>query len=122
MQNLRKTQTQTTTGFTPLQEKKMFGKKTEKEPSGEFFTVYDSKAKTYAEPFPCPNAAVLMRDFTTAFRNPEAATKNRYYQNAEDFSIFRCGSFDLQTGLITSSNLEHVANMHDLKAMVEPGH
>lgn len=96
----------------------MFGKNKTEEPDGEFFTVYDSKSKSYSEPFPAPNAAVLMRDFLTAFRNREAAEKNRYYQNAEDYSIFRAGSFDLKTGLIQASNLEHVANMHDLRAMV----
>lgn len=99
----------------------MFGKK-DGESSGEFFTVFDSKTGSYREPFPAPNSAVLMRDFQNAFRRPDAAEKNVYYQNAEDFSIFRCGSFDLKTGLIKSCNLEHVANCHDIKAMITGGH
>ena len=98
----------------------MFGKKV----SGaelEFFTVFDSKAKTYAEPFTALNSEVVTRDFVNAFRHPEAKEKNRYYQNAEDFSIFRVGKFDLQSGKIEGQNLEHIVNMHDLRAMVQPG-
>lgn len=98
----------------------MFGNNKTQDPDGEFFTVYDSKSKSYSEPFPAPNSAVLMRDFVTAFKNPEAPQKNRYYQNAEDYSIFKAGSFNLKTGLINATNLEHVANMHDLRSMAQP--
>lgn len=98
----------------------MFGNNKEQEPDGHFYTIFDSKAKAYSEPFPAPNNSVLMRDFVTAFKSPEAPTKNRYYQNAEDYSIFKCGNFNLRTGFVVGQSLEHVANMHDLKAMVEP--
>lgn len=104
----------------------MFGKNKTQDPDGEFFTVFDTKSQSYTEPFPAPNSAVLMRDFTTAFRHPDAPQKNRYFQNAEDFQIFKCGKFSLKTGLIESQQLEHVANCHDLKAMAlgdaRPGH
>lgn len=107
----------------------MFGKNKEDEASGHFYTVFDSKTKSYGEPFPAPNNAVLVRDFENAFRRPEAAEKNRYYLNAEDFSIFRCGSFNLKTGELQGCSLEHVANCHDIRAMVDarkgpagPGH
>lgn len=98
----------------------MFGKKNEVEPSGEFFTVFDSKAKNYREPFPAPNSEVVIRDFVTAFRKPDAAEKNQYYQNAEDFSLFKCASFSLKTGEVTGCPLEHVANLHDLRALAAP--
>lgn len=87
----------------------------------EFFTVFDSKAKTYAEPFPAMNSEVVIRDFSTAFRDPEAPKKNRYYMNAEDFSIFKIGTFSLTSGELNGHNLEHVVNMHDLRAMTQPG-
>ncbi len=99
----------------------MFGKNKTGGAELEFFTVFDSKAKTYAEPFPAMNSEVVIRDFTTAFRDPEAHKKNRYYMNAEDFSIYKCGNFSLTSGLITGQNLEHIVNMHDLRAMVQPG-
>lgn len=97
----------------------MFGRNKEEQPSGEFYMVYDSKAQVYSEPFPAPNNAVLLRDFQSAFSRHDAAEKNRYYLNAEDFSIFRCGSFNLKTGQIISCNPEHVANCHDIRAMVQ---
>lgn len=48
-----------------------------------------------------------------------AQSKNKYLLNAEDYSIFRIGSYSKTTGIIQSQNLEHVANMHDLRAMAD---
>lgn len=99
----------------------MFGKsKEDYQPDLEFFTVYDSKAKNYSEPFPAMNKDVVLRDFVNAFRSPEAAQKNRYYMNAEDFSIFKVGTFTLKTGSLIGQNHEHIANMHDLRAIAQP--
>lgn len=89
-------------------------------PDLEFFTVYDSKSKTYGEPFPAMNRDVVLRDFMNAFKNPEAPQNNRYYINAEDFSIFKVGSFEKRTGKLEGYNLEHVVNLHDLRAMAKP--
>lgn len=97
----------------------MFGKN-KQQIDLEFFTVFDSKAKNYSEPFPAQNKDVVLRDFVNAFKNPEAATKNRYYMNAEDFSIYKTASFNFSTGLIQSQNLEHIANLHDLRAIAQP--
>jgi len=86
----------------------------------EFFTVFDSKSKSYTEPFPARNSDCVLRDFANAFRDPEAPRKNRYYQNAEDFAIFKIGNFDLKTGRMVSHNVEHVVNLHDVRTMVQP--
>jgi len=86
----------------------------------EFFTVFDSKARAYSEPFPASNRDVVLRDFATAFKRSDAAEKNRYYQHAEDFSIFKCGWFDLRSGKLVGEQLEHVANLHDIRALVAP--
>lgn len=99
----------------------MFGKKNESQPDMEFFTVYDSKGKCYREPFPAPNKDVVLRDFVNAFKKPNASQENVYYLNAEDYSIFRCGTFDKNTGCMVGINLEHVANLHDLRAIAGPG-
>lgn len=95
-------------------------KKKETSPDLEFFTVFDSKSKSYAEPFPAPNSEVLLRDFANAFRKPDAWQNNKYLINAEDFAIFRIGSFNRQTGELETQRAEHVANLHDLRAMVTP--
>lgn len=97
----------------------MFGKN-KKAATLEFFVIFDSKAQSYENPIPEVNANVLKRELLAIFQNPENQQKNKYYRNAEDFSVFRCGSFDCTTGLITSCNLEHVVNLHDLKALVQP--
>lgn len=97
----------------------MFGKK-DNDTDLEFYTVYDSKAQHYCEPFPAKNKDVILRDFVNAFRKPEAAKENRYYMNAEDFSIFKIGGFIFKTGELRTQNLEHVANMHDLRAIAQP--
>lgn len=99
----------------------MFGqKKDQQRVDMEFFTVYDSKSRAYAEPFPALNKDVVLRDFLNAFKNPDASTKNRYYMNAEDFSVFRVGTFDSGSGQLQPINLEHVANLHDIRAMAQP--
>lgn len=87
----------------------------------EFFTVYDSKAGAYAEPFPAPNREVVIRDFANAFKKEDAPKVNRYFINAEDFSVFKVGTFDVKTGTLTSQNLEHVINLHDLRAATSNG-
>nr|QJB20149.1 MAG: nonstructural protein [Microvirus sp.] len=96
----------------------MFGKK-EKSTDLEFFTVFDSKSSTYSEPFPAVNKDVVIRDFATAFKHPEAALKNRYFQNAEDFALFRVGTFCVREGKITAENPTHCLNLHDLRAAVQ---
>lgn len=90
-------------------------------PDLEFFTVYDSKAGIYAEPFPAPNREVVIRDFANAFKKDDASKVNRYFINAEDFSVFKVGSFDVKTGTLLSQNAEHVINLHDLRAATSTG-
>lgn len=96
----------------------MFGRNNERDPDLTFYTVYDSKSKTYIEPFPARNNEVVLRDFLNAFKHPDAPTKNNYFRNAEDFAIFKCGSFDLRSGKLEGQALEHVANLHDIRSMV----
>lgn len=100
----------------------MFGKNKAKTQDLEFFTVYDSKTQSYAEPFPAPNKEVLLRDFMNAFRKAasEPNTQNRYYVNAEDYSVFSVGGFDLKTGELTTKTAEHIVNLHDVRAMATP--
>lgn len=96
----------------------MFGKSKPNE-GAQYFTVYDSKAQCYVEPFPAPNKDVLIRDFINAFRKPEAVNNNRYYLNAEDFQVFRIASFDFNSGELVPCKAEHVVNLHELRALVD---
>ena len=97
----------------------MFGK-SKQDPDLEVFTVYDSKSGVYDAPALSPNKNVLLRDVINMLRDPQQS-KNKYLTNAEDFSIFKIGSYSKRTGLIEGHNPEHVANMHELRTMAEPG-
>lgn len=94
-------------------------KKQERNVDLEFFTIFDSKANAYGEPVFAKNKDVLLREVLTMFNRPERE-KNPHYNNAEDFSIFKIGSYDKKTGLIEVQNLEHIANLHDLRALARP--
>ena len=93
----------------------MFGKE-KQQADLELFTIFDSKSKSYESPAFEVNKDVLMRGIINMFNDPKNA-QNRYLVNAEDFSIFKIASYSKRTGLIESQNLEHIANMHDLRAL-----
>lgn len=97
----------------------MFGKKNEEQPDLELFVVHDSKTNSYREPFPAPNSAVVLRDFENAFKKDNAAEVNTYFINAEDYRLFKVGSFVLKTGTLNAFPAEHVINFIDLKSSVE---
>lgn len=85
----------------------------------EVFTIFDSKSGGYDVPAFAQNKNVLMRDIVNLFNDP-SQSRNKFLVNAEDYSIFKIGWYDKSTGQIESHNLEHVANMHDLRAMATP--
>lgn len=99
-------------------EKKMFAKK-EKQADLEIFVIYDSKSESYGQPAFAQNKNVLMRELLNMFQDPSQA-KNQLFTNSEDYSIFKVGSYDKKTGLMETHNLEHVANLHDLRSMANP--
>lgn len=94
----------------------MFGK--DKKSDLEFFTIFDSKSQSYDVPTFAMNKNVLMRDIINMFKDPQQS-KNKFLLNAEDYSLFKIGSYNKTTGQVTSHNLEHIANMHDLRAMAQ---
>jgi len=85
----------------------------------EFFSVHDSKVNAYKEPFPCPNAAVCIRDFETAFKKPNADEVNQFYINSEDYKVFRVGRYDMKSGTLVGCLPEHIVNLHDIRTAVD---
>lgn len=85
----------------------------------EIFVIYDSKSKSYEVPAFAQNADTLKRDILNMFRDPKQA-QNKFLVNAEDYSLFKIGSYSKKTGLIEPQNLEHIANMHDLRSLAGP--
>lgn len=94
----------------------MFAKKNDEKHDFEVYTIFDSKTKTYEAPHFEVNAEVLKRNLLNMFNDPSQA-KNKYLVNAEDYSLFRVGTYSKATGLLSSTGLEHVANFNDLRAL-----
>ena len=91
-------------------------KKPEQPKDMELFVVYDSKTESYTEPLPMINSLDATREFLNAFMAPDAAIKNRYFKNAEDFSLFKIASYHRKSGTLEAHQPTHVVNFHELKS------
>ncbi len=60
------------------------------------YTVYDSKAKYYLNPFIGASEGEALRQFIVAVNDPQ----HQFHQHAADFSLWKIGTFDPQTGRI----------------------
>lgn len=100
--------------------RRMFEKlKGERLPDFELFVYFDSKSKSYTRPMVSKNKEVFLRDLINMFRDP-ATAKDVVVVNAEDFSAYRVATYSVQTGKLDPVNLEHVANLNDIRAMAAP--
>lgn len=99
----------------------MLGKgKVHRQVDREMFTMYDSKTESYNEPVFAINKHDVVRMMLNLFRDPQQQEKNKFFVNAEDYSLFKIGDFCLKTGTVVAINPpEHVANMHELRSVVE---
>lgn len=61
----------------------------------KMFSVYDSKAEAYLQPFYANTTALAVRMFTSACNNPEQDF-NKY---AADYTLFEIGTFETDTGI-----------------------
>lgn len=64
------------------------------------FTVFDSAAKAYLEPFSAPSTEFAIREFRAAV-NKEGHQFNKF---AADYTLFYIGIFDVSTGVITAQH------------------
>lgn len=60
----------------------------------KIFTVYDSKAEAYLQPFYAQATGAAVRMFESAAKDPE----HHFHKHAGDYTLFELGSFDEQTG------------------------
>lgn len=56
----------------------------------KLFTVYDSKAETYLQPFCAPTKGIAIRSFQDSVRD----TSSNLHKYPEDFTLFELGSYD----------------------------
>jgi hypothetical protein len=66
--------------------------------NSEIFSVYDTKAERFLEPFHAPTTAFALREFATAV-NTEGHQFNIF---PEDYTLFRLGSFDATEGKLNA--------------------
>lgn len=62
------------------------------------FTVFDSAAMRYLEPFWAPTVEVALRMFRQIVNTPE----HQFNRFPEDYSLFAIGEFDQETGRVSS--------------------
>lgn len=84
------------------------------------FSVYDSAAKFYSDPFFALTKGQALRDFVTACNDP----KTYLNQHPGDYTLFYLGSFDEQTSVCTFEPTpislgKAIEFMNDVKAKPE---
>ena len=97
----------------------MFGQKVKHQADLEIFTIFDTKTGSYEVPNLAVNHLDLQRQIINMFKDP-SQRNNKFLVNAEDFQIFRIGSYDRKTGCIQTQQLEHICNLHDLRVLALP--
>lgn len=78
------------------------------------YSVFDSKAQAFLQPFHALNAAVASRMIADAVRQPD----HMFRTHAADFTLMELGDFDDLTG--TFSNHQTAVNLGNLLTFVEP--
>lgn len=94
----------------------MFGQKKQTQEDVVFVTIFDTKTTSYKDPIQAESHATILRALSNNMTNPQMAF-DQYVKNAEDFQLFKIGSFDRKTGMITAHQPEHLANLQDIKSM-----
>jgi len=70
------------------------------------FCVHDAKASAHLPPFFLPTAGMAVRAISDCVNDPSHA----FGQHPEDYTLFQLGSFDDQTGMITSDTKFSLGN------------
>lgn len=64
------------------------------------FTVYDSKAEAYLQPFFMNSIGEAVRGFGDASEDP----KTQFYAHPADFTLFLIGEYDEQNGILINND------------------
>jgi len=83
----------------------------------KIFTVFDSKAEAYLEPFTQPAIGSAVRMFESAANDPE----HSFGKYPGDYGLFCIGEFDPKTGrVIAHQNPENLGLAQDYKRTDSP--
>jgi len=75
------------------------------------FAVFDKKAVSYLQPFYFTQKGQAIRSFEDAVNDPQTS----FNKHPEDYSLFKLGEFDDQSGIIKSTNPEFIEEALNLK-------
>lgn len=70
----------------------------------EIFSVYDSAAQAFLQPFFSPSLGSALRSLTDAVNDP----KHEFSKHAGDYTLFKLGSFSDDTGLFDTAPPEQI--------------
>lgn len=66
----------------------------------EMYSVFDSKAKAFTQPWYAANQFVALRHFVAAVNDPETM----FYKHPLDYTLYRVGSFNDESGVVVGSD------------------
>jgi len=79
------------------------------------YSIYDTKAQSYLPPFFLQNDALALRLIKNTVTNPE----HQFSQNAEDYVLFKLGTFDDSTAKMEITAPESLATCLELRSNTE---
>lgn len=80
------------------------------------FTIYDSKAEAYHQPFYSRTEAEAVRSCSQAVQEEG----HQFNLHAEDFVLFEIGNFDEQTGELTTCSGRSIIKFNELRINTMP--
>lgn len=82
------------------------------------FSVFDSKAVAFIQPFFSVNSAVAIRDFSRAARDPSTG----FFQHPADFTLFELGEWDPSSGSLVMGDKVALGSALEFRAADEELH
>ena len=70
------------------------------------FSIHDIKAEAYLPPFVCPTEGIATRTFADCVADPT----HQFSKNPDDYTLFKLGTFDDETGLFSQVTPETLGN------------
>lgn len=77
----------------------------------QIYTIYDSKAGAYLQPFFAKTEGVAIRYIRSALQDE----KHEFFVHAEDYSLWHIGAFDELSAEISAYPPKHIGAMHHFK-------
>ncbi len=74
----------------------------------QIYSIYDKVTQEYGQPIFTPKEEILIRDLKSIVNSPDG------FAFPDDLQLYKLGSFDERTGLITNDVNTFVLNVSDL--------